>query len=57
MGSSLTFEAPRTIEPGAMLRLRYGLYVHRGVPTPQAVDRQWEAFSKTKIEDLPTFRK
>jgi hypothetical protein len=57
MGASLTFEAPRTIAPGSLLKLRYGLYVHRGVPTPQAVDRAWEPFSKTTLEELPTFRR
>ena len=57
MGSSLTFDAPRTVEPGRLLRLRYGLYVHRGIPAPAALDRQWQTFAKTTIEDLPTFRK
>jgi hypothetical protein len=57
MGSSLTFDAPRTVEPGKLLRLRYGLYVHAGVPAPAAIDRQWQAFASTKVEDLPTFRK
>ncbi len=57
MGSSLTFEGPLVLEPGKLLRLRYALYVHRGVPSPAIIDRQWEPFSKTKIEDLPNFRK
>jgi hypothetical protein len=57
MGASLTFEGPRTIEPGQLLRLRYGLYVHRGVPTIAAIDRQWRPFAQTKIEDLPNSRK
>jgi hypothetical protein len=49
MGSSLTFDAPRVIEPGKPLALRYALYVHRGAPTPAQIDRQWTAYSK-----LPT---
>ena len=57
MGASLTFDAPRTVEPGKPLRLRYGLYVHRGVPLPSAIDVQWERFARTAIEDLPDFRK
>jgi hypothetical protein len=57
MGASLTFDAARRIEPGALLRLRYGLYVHRGIPSPETIERQWLPFSKSAIEDLPTFRK
>jgi hypothetical protein len=57
MGSSLTFDAARTVEPGRMLRLRYGLYVHRGVPAPDAIERQWTPFSHSEIEDLPNCRK
>jgi hypothetical protein len=57
MGSSLTFDAPRTLEPGRLFRLRYGLYVHRGVPAPAEIDRQWQAFAKSPVQDLPTARK
>jgi hypothetical protein len=56
MGAALTFDGPRTIEPGSLLRLRYGLYVHRGAPTLKAIDRQWERFAKTSIADLPNGR-
>jgi hypothetical protein len=47
MGASLTFAAPITIEPGKPLRLRYGLWVHPGVPDRTQVDAHWEPFSKT----------
>ncbi|MBW3623585.1 MAG: PmoA family protein [Armatimonadetes bacterium] len=57
MGASLTFDSPRTVRPGEMLRLRYGLYVHRGVPPSPALEKQWSAFAKTKIETLPNDRK
>lgn len=57
MGSSFTFDAPRTIEPGQPLRLRYGLYVHRGVPPAPAIERQWEPFATSALSDLPNFRK
>lgn len=51
MGASLTFDAPRTIEPAAPLKLRYGLWVHGGVPTVAQIDEQFAAFAK--IGDPP----
>ncbi len=50
MGASLTLEGPRTIELGRPLRLRYGLYVHKGVPTAATLDTQWRAFAQTTAE-------
>jgi hypothetical protein len=46
MGAALTFASPRTIEPGQPLLLRYGLWVHAGVPTAAAIDEQFAAFAK-----------
>lgn len=57
MGASLTYDAPRPIAPEAPLRLRYGLYVHRGVPAPEAIERQWQAFARTSLPDLPLHRR
>jgi len=51
MGAALTFAAPRTIEPGQPLKLRYGLWVHADVPTPATIDEQFSTFAK--IGDLP----
>lgn len=51
MGAALTFAAPRTIEPGAPLKLRYGLWVHAGVPEAAAIEREYEEFAK--IGDVP----
>lgn len=51
MGTSLTFDAPRTIEPAVPLKLRYGLWVHAGVPSPQQIDDHFAEFAK--IGDLP----
>ena len=48
MGTSLTFDADRTIEQGNPLALRYGLYVHAGAPTPERINEHWTRFSKLK---------
>ena len=53
MGASPTLTGPITIAPGRPLRLRYGLFVHAGVPTPEAIDGLWAEFAGTKLEDLP----
>jgi hypothetical protein len=53
MGASLTFEKPITIEPGTPLRLRYGLYVHRGVPPAKTLDARWSEFAGSTLSDLP----
>lgn len=45
MGASLTFAAPRTIELGAKLHLRYGCYVHAGLPSPEALEARWREFA------------
>ena len=53
MGASLTYEKPIIIEPGRLLRLRYGLYIHGGVPSLQAINARWEEFARTAVTDLP----
>ncbi len=52
MGAALTFSGAHRIEPGSPLRLRYGLYVHRGQPEPAAINREWEAFAKTEFAEF-----
>jgi len=54
MGACLTLDKPITIEPGKPLRLRYGLWVHAGVPDVDTAQKVWERFSKT---ELPTMEK
>lgn len=51
MGAAYTFAAAHTIEPGMPLKLRYGLWVHAGIPSAEQFDAQFAAFSK--IGDLP----
>jgi hypothetical protein len=46
MGAALTFAAPRTIEPGQPLKLRYGLWVHGGVPTAETINGRFAEFAK-----------
>jgi hypothetical protein len=46
MGAAFNFAAPYTIEPGRPLKLRYGLWVHAGVPTAAAIDQQFAGFVK-----------
>ncbi len=53
MGASLTLEGSRTIEPGHSLRLRYGLYVHKGLPQAETIETRWRAFAASSIADLP----
>jgi len=45
MGASLTFDGPRQIEPGVPLYLRYGLYGHRDMKPPAAIEAQWKRFA------------
>lgn len=48
MGASLTLDAARTLQPGEALAVRYGLYVHSGQPSLDALNRRWETFAKTQ---------
>ena len=52
MGSSFTHDAPRVIEPGKPLQLRYAVYVHAGVPARERLQQRWETFSRTELPDL-----
>jgi hypothetical protein len=47
MGTSLTYDAPRTLEAGDKLNLRYGLWVHAGEPGRERIDEQFAEFAKT----------
>ena len=57
MGSSLTFDAARTIEPSTPLRLRYGLYAHAGLPSVAAIDRAWQNFAELPFAERLERRK
>lgn len=51
MGACISYEAPRTIKPGESLKLRYGLWIHGGVPEKDKVDEQFNAF--VAVGDVP----
>lgn len=52
MGSALTFGGAKVIEPGKPLVLRYGLYVHSGVPEAAALNRRFDEFARSPRPDL-----
>jgi hypothetical protein len=52
MGAAFTHAAPQVVAPGQPLQLRYGLYVHAGVPTVAALQQRWAAFAQTTLPDL-----
>jgi hypothetical protein len=52
MGSSLTLDAARTVTKGKPLRLRYGLYVHQGIPPLKTIEERWEEFVRAPLPDL-----
>lgn len=57
MGTSLTYTNARVLKPGAPLRLRYGLYVHAGVPDTATIQREWDEFAKVPLPALEAPRK
>jgi hypothetical protein len=54
MGASLTLQRPLVIQPSQPLRLRYGLWVHPGVPTRGQVEARWGAFAKQPLVAEPS---
>jgi len=52
MTSGVTADgAPLKLKKGKTLRYRWGAYIHGDQPA-SAIEAQWEAFSKTEIDDL-----
>ncbi len=54
MGACLTLDAPLTVTPEKPLRLRYGLWIHPGVPDAQKLDRQWQNFAREELASMET---
>ena|SRR5436190_848759 len=57
MGAAVNFAAPHTIQPGQQLKLRYGLWVHGGVPAAGAIEEQFAAFAKMGDVQTPPMKK
>jgi hypothetical protein len=57
MGSSLSFDGPLTIETGKPLRLRYGLYIHAGVPDLKALEKRWQEFAALPMAEMAPKKK
>lgn len=51
MGACISYEEPRKIATGEVLKLRYGFWIHGGVPQQSAIEEQFAAFAK--IGDPP----
>jgi hypothetical protein len=56
MCASLTLDEPVTLEPGKLMKLRYALWMHAGVPDAKTIEAQWQKFAATAVDELPTKR-
>lgn len=45
MGASLTLGNPLSIPREKSLRIRYGLWIHAGLPAPDVIEKRWESFT------------
>jgi hypothetical protein len=52
MGVALTYQGALQIEPGKPLVVRYGLYIHSGMPPPEALQMRWETFAGVPLSPL-----
>ncbi len=52
MGACLTLNGPVEVTPDKPLRLRYGLWVHGGVPNREAVENAWRPFAEEPLPSL-----
>ncbi len=52
MGACLNLDKAITITPDKPLKLRYGLYIHSGMPPLKTIGKQWQEFSKLPLPDL-----
>jgi hypothetical protein len=57
MGACLSQGGPVRVEENRPLRVRYGLYVHRGLPEPQALEARWVEFARLVLLAPPAARR
>ena len=57
MGACLTLNRPLEIQPGKPLRLRYGLWIHAGVPAREEIEPQWKAFAAVPLPSMQRVRR
>lgn len=57
MGACLTLKAPVEITEEKKLRVRYGLWVHDGVPSAEAAEAKWKAFAELPVASLELRKK
>lgn len=56
MGVCLTLNAPLQVTPKQPLRLRYGLWMHAGVPNQADCEARWQKFAEQPLADLKPLR-
>lgn len=53
MGASLTYTNALTVEASGAMMLRYGFYMHRGMPSAAALDEAWKRFGALERKPFP----
>jgi hypothetical protein len=52
MGACFTFDEPRVMKKGETVTLRYGLWVHSGMPAKERVEEVFKAFAGSKRAEV-----
>jgi hypothetical protein len=52
MGACLTLDRPLVVQAGKPLRLCYGLWIHSGVSSSEAIDARWQAFAQDPLATM-----
>lgn len=57
MGACLNLDNPIEVTEEKKLRVRFGLWVHDGVPTQEQVEEKWKAFADLPVAELHPVKK
>jgi len=49
MGATMSYQQPIQLTPAKSITLRYGLFVHGGVPHPEKIEQAFTAFSESQL--------